>query len=100
MVRKSPIKHHVRKYQKRNETRVKDYDRGKGKRQEKLANPRIKAKEDKKVINRYHATMEYLKGQKEKFKVTARSYPDAIEIALMSRVEITPPKRIIIKKMR
>ena len=90
-MRKSPIKHHVRSYtRKKKKTHVSDYDRGHGERAKKLAKPTLNQKK-KQSFSDYRVKIIYNNARAETFTVTAKSYPKAIENAMIIRANITPP---------
>ncbi len=96
-MRKSPIRHHVRKHRRCGRS-VRDYDRGKGSRKPKLAKPRLKKQPSAQIDFIVQITYERLPS--ETLKVNAPSYPEAIEMALTIRREITPPLQIDAKKLK
>lgn len=96
--RKSPIKHHVRKYQRQTGTAVDDYDRGHGTRKVKVSQPRLH-KQEPLTRNQYSVHIIYGERDSETFTIPASSYPEAIENALSKRIHITPPYQVKVDKL-
>lgn len=102
-MRKSPIKHHVRSYTKKKGKLIHDYDRGSGERSKRISKPTIQKptlQKKQKSSNIYKVEVSYVNSRSERFTVTAKSYPDAIELGLVSRTNTTPPKSIDVRKLR
>lgn len=95
-MRKSPIRHHVRRHIRSNRP-VHDYMRGKGDRPPKLAKPRLK-KQQSAQLN-YVVSIAYVKSPSETLQINAVSYPEAIETALIIRREFEPPHEIAVKRI-
>lgn len=99
MTRKSPIKHHVHTYHRQSGTKVDDYDRGHGTRKLKVSKPRLHNPEPS-VQNQYSVHIIYGEERdSETFTVSASSYPEAIENALLKRSHITPPYQVKADKL-
>ena len=96
MKRKSPIKHHVRSHT-RSGNPVHDYDRGHGEHPPKLSNPHIKSG-NKQEIKNYQVIIKYTNLPTESFPVKSKNYPQAIELGLLSRLHITPPYKLDVRK--
>lgn len=98
--RKSPIRHHVRKYKRKTGTEVNDYNRGKGKRPPQIKTPSISNPKTNSSPspNNYQARIIYVSGPAETFPVTASSYPEALETALISRFYPNSPYMIEVKR--
>jgi len=99
MKRKSPIKHHVRSYVKKKGTSVHDYDRGKGERPKKISKPSLRHSTKQQTSNNFQVVIRYTNLPNEVFPVTAKDYPQAIELGLLSRLHITPPYELDVKKL-
>jgi len=100
MTRKSPIKHHVRKYQRKTDegkTNVKDYDRGHGNPPQKISKPKLRHS-DQTTLNKYHVHLTYATIKSEHYPVMAVSYPGAIRLGMLARTHITPPMRVEVVK--
>lgn len=99
MVRRSPIKHHVRSHQRatsKGKTAVHTYERGKGERKPKLSKPQLRKPNQKQ--NSYVVRINYIGQPTDNIPVSAGSYPEAIEQAMMTRVTSTPPSVVEVFK--
>lgn len=96
MKRKSPILHRVHTH-KRNvsdgSVTVTEYMRGHGERKAKLSKPRIGKAGGNKVAG-FNVVLTYSDKPNESYPVSASSYPEAIENALLARSHISPPKSV------
>jgi hypothetical protein len=94
-LRKSPIKHHVHQHQRKTsegKTTVHDYDRGHGKHPQNISDPR--PRQSKQSSANFLVHINYANQASENFPVSASSYPEAIEYAMLMRTSITPPTTV------
>jgi hypothetical protein len=98
MTRKSPIKHHVRQHRRKGRP-VRDYERGHGSRPNKIAQPRLRHS-NQQSNSAYAVEIMYEALPSETIPVSAANYPDAIEMAMSSRREITSPWKIDVRRLK
>lgn len=97
MKRKSPIRHHVRTYKRRTGKTVYQYERGHGKKKVKVSTPRLKPKTQNSI--NFFINVRYVNTQlNESYPVSASTYPEAVELALLARSHITPPTEIEVSR--
>ena len=96
-MRKSPVRHTVRTYKRRNGKTVYQYPRGHGKKNIKISNPKLKQTES--TSNNFNVKLLYTELPPESYPIDSSTYPEAIELALLSRSHITPPYQIEVIKL-
>ena len=98
-MRKSPIRHHVRQHQRTVEdgkTQVHDYMRGDGSAPQNLSDPR--PRQSQHPTTNFIVHIRYTSLPTENFPVTASTYPEAIDLAMLARIHITPPTQVEVAK--
>lgn len=96
MTRKSPIHHQVRTHQRMGNV-VNSYWRGKGERKPKLVKPHVGHVQAKN--SQFYAVISYAESPTESFPVASSNYPDAVELAMLSRRSMASPLQVEVKKL-
>ena len=95
-MRKSPFRHHVRQHKRsvdEGSITVHDYMRGDGEQPINLSDPQLHNNPKHSSFN-YIVHIHYLTSPTENIPVSASTYPQAIESAMLSRVNTTPPTQV------